>query len=905
MKSILNKTIIFILLDLALLPLVAYPAAGTCKYNMSVTISQRQSTVDTTTHLVYHNDSPKTLHELVFHFNGPRNNISAISNSRQSLQIAPFVDIAGKTLEDYFVVKLVRPLRAGKSIGLKIKSKNQILDRYGIKHLEGCWHPKIVKYTDGQWKISVEDFADYRVIIGPIAQSLIPSSGKVIRRQKDKNGLWTLTLKASNIPDFGIVLSHADHVVSETQDNITINCFYLQDKDIAERMLNTAKDVIHFYRKMYGFYPDTLLNIIAFDGRGFGGGPIGSNIVHVNKTFEQNEDNTIWAIAHEIAHEYWGWNWVKDANPEVAWLCLGMGLWSDLQYMKAQNKEGQNYNILDDYYDALKHGLNTKLENLTTKDMQNRMNENSLAHSKGYMIALMLEYLVGEDCFYEIARTTLERFGHQIITTKKFQSICEEISKQKLDWFFQQWVYTNHTLDYGIADVSSTQVNSKQQITVSIKRKGLALMPVDVLLESMDGSISCQRVPYSEALCTFTSDKTWRRIVVDPNNYLPDTNRSNNIKINPQVKLVFEILDVDLGDKAWGLNLLRVHVKNTTAQQRCIKVHIGVGKRRGSSGLGFGMGEFYKIAANDDQWIEHWYWLPPSHGIIDAIVRFTDVIGEGGDTTQSPFLTKEYEINFAIPNDRCNNLTITEKRLEFQKFYPDVKHLEPFEYFTTEHFVFYCSPNTLAYKDVKKLMSQHESALRKVCDFVEISPIQVITIFFYPDQTTKKMCTLHTGNGLARGNMIAEVYNEETKLDPHHELTHVIMGQIGDPPALFNEGLAVYMQTGHIWNDQHVDKTAIDLLESGKLISLSKLITRTEIGSQNDDGEIAYPASASFVKFLIDNYGKERFINAYKELKNNDHSVDIKKNISRMKGLFGHSLDGLEKQWHNFLSNAN
>ncbi len=518
-----------------------------CKYDILATVDQKNSVIKTTTKIVYRNYGSKILDKLVFHFTPNQVDVSVSSQpskrvsgsfsvtdeSQRSLQVVPFINTDKNTLEDYFVISLIEPLKPGDSIELEMKSESRILDRYGIKHVKGCWHPKIVHRADEDWQIGIEDCARYRVTVGPLREGIIPVSGTVIERTKDNKGLWTITCEALNIPDFGIVLSHADYVVSGTEDSITINVFYLRDKDVAERMLNIAKDVVRFYRNMYGFYPDRLLNIIAFDGRGFGGGPLGSNTVHVNKTFQQSEDGTIWAIAHEIGHEYWGWNWVIDANRKMPWLGLGMGLWSDLQYMEAQNRTGRNFAILRDYLDASRQGLNTKLENPTAKDRQNRMNENDLAHSKGYAIALMLEYLAGEDLFRKIARTTLERFAHQAIDVRNLQTVCEEITNQRMDWFFHQWVYSNDTLDYAIADVKTTKINSKQQIVVSIEAKGSALMPVDVLLQFTDGSVVSRRVPLKEQQCTFISDKMWAGVVIDPRGHLPDTNKADNIMINP------------------------------------------------------------------------------------------------------------------------------------------------------------------------------------------------------------------------------------------------------------------------------------------------------------------------------------------------------------------------------------
>lgn len=899
LPGILNRTMFFTVLNCSLLPLVTYCDPAGCKYDVTATISQTRSEVHAATWLTYRNRGPEALSSLIFHFRGAEKDFSVIDKSKRPLQIGPFVDAIGEAKKHYFVIRLADPLKAGDSTRLWINSETTILDRYGIKHLEGCWHPKVVARTEGQWQTIADDFADYRVTVGPIAQALIPASGRLIQRRRDEDGLWTLTFEASNIPNFGIVLSHCDHVVSQSDDDVVINCFYLSDRDVAERMLDVAADVVRFYRNMYGFYPDTLLNIIAFDGTGFGGGPIGSNIVHVNKTFHQDQDSTIWAIAHEIAHEYWGSNWLVGPKQQVAWLCLGMGLWSDLQYMQAHKKTGLNSNMLDDYFDALKKGLNTRLEELAAEDMQNRMDENPLAHSKGHAIALMLEYLLGKDTFHRIAKTTLDRCAHRLLTTPQFQHICEEISGQELGWFFQQWVFSNDTLDYAIADVKSTDVNSKQQITVTTKAQGHALMPVDVLLESADGVRTCRRLARGQNLCTFVSDKAWRRIILDPNNHLPDTNRADNIRMNLRLESAFEILEVDPGDKAWGLNLLKVNVKNTTNQERPLVVHIG-GKV--PNACRFGRGDYYVIGANDCQCIEHWYWIPPGHGSFNMTVSFKEPVSPSPPWKVEPFLVRTYPVNFSLPNDKCNNLTITEKLPFARKYFPDVRHLDPFECFTTEHFVFYCSPNTPAHKDIKTLMAEHESALKKVCDFAGVTPAEPIVVFFYPDRMTKRMCTMHTGDGLARGNMVAQVYNDRVKLDAHHELTHVVMGELGNPPALFREGLAVYMQAGHLWNGQHVDESAANLLRNRQLTPLSKLISRTEIGSQDDDGRIAYPASASFVKFLIGKYGTERFGKAYQKLESGSSSDELNRNISYLNEVFGRSLAELESRWHDTLT---
>ena len=363
---------------------------------------------------------------------------------------------------------------------------------------------------------------------------------------------------------------------------------------------------------------------------------------------------------------------------------------------------------------------------------------------------------------------------------------------------------------------------------------------------------------------------------------------------------VFQILDVDLGDRAWGLNCMKVRVRHTNNEPRTLFVHIGGRPPSGSGASGFGMGDRHKVLPGE-QVVEHWYWLPPCHGTIQAKVRFI-VPTTDKPSDETPFLSKVYAISFSLPNDRCNNLMIADKIEGLRKFYPaDMRRIEPFKYRKTEHFVFYYSPDTPAAADIATLAKDHEAALAGACEFFGVRPSETIVVFFYPDQLTKRMCTGHQGDGLASGHMIAQVYNEKTHLDPYHEITHVVADQVGSPPAMFNEGLATWMAKDHIWEGKPVNITAAELLKAGRLVPLESLLTRTEIGARNDDGEVAYPQSASFAGYLVRTYGKAKFLQAYNALRNSDDPVTLDQNQARIESIFGESLKAMEAAWKKSL----
>jgi len=178
-------------------------------------------------------------------------------------------------------------------------------------------------------------------------------------------------------------------------------------------------------------------------------------------------------------------------------------------------------------------------------------------------------------------------------------------------------------------------------------------------------------------------------------------------------------------------------------------------------------------------------------------------------------------------------------------------------------------------------------------------------LILFEDPKLKQRATGHRGTGWAFGKTIVEVYNNEQKLDPYHETTHIIMRTFGNPPALLNEGFAVYMSErlgAPALDNLSGGKSTIyqrvrELKAKGKWIKLEELMTYTEIGSSKSRPPVAYPEAASFVKFLIDTYGKVKFLEAYKTLKNSGDWQVQQQNEARLSRIYGQSLAELEAQW--------
>jgi hypothetical protein len=108
-------------------------------------------------------------------------------------------------------------------------------------------------------------------------------------------------------------------------------------------------------------------------------------------------------------------------------------------------------------------------------------------------------------------------------------------------------------------------------------------------------------------------------------------------------------------------------------------------------------------------------------------------------------------------------------------------------------FDLYYFVESFAEKNLKSIIKERKDACEKIAAFLGVELPSGMRIILFPNQDTKYLETGHQGKGWAYNNTIVEVYNQNEKLDPFHEITHVLAKSFGNPPALFREGLAVYL----------------------------------------------------------------------------------------------------------------
>ncbi len=228
----------------------------------------------------------------------------------------------------------------------------------------------------------------------------------------------------------------------------------------------------------------------------------------------------------------------------------------------------------------------------------------------------------------------------------------------------------------------------------------------------------------------------------------------------------------------------------------------------------------------------------------------------------------------------------------------------------TEHFDIYYFTGSTAEKEADSIAEAKERGYAAICKFLGQESDVRIRLILFEDQKTKFLKTGHQGMGWAYGQTIVEVYNQKDRLDPNHETTHVLMGPHGNPPALLNEGFAVYMSERlgapaleHLGGGTaSIYERVRNLKRSGEWIGLEELLTYTEIGSEASRSRVSYAEAGAFVKFLIDRFGKEKFLEVYTSLQNSDDPHVHRQNRTALERVYGHSLQNLEESWQKIFT---
>ncbi len=374
-------------------------------------------------------------------------------------------------------------------------------------------------------KLDIKHFKDKKW--GSAAGVIIP---------KVPGAVKTWHFKGENVTDFTWVADPTFRLGEAEWEGIKIYT-YAQEKHAArwQDAAELGRQCIEYFSKNYGRYPYPQMSITdSYDGMEY-------PMIVLCGGESPSYRLLLW---HEIAH-----NWYMGAvgsNPvDRAFLDEGFTTFLEVNIIEALHGRKGNVSFWDTKWkkklypvdeDRAARGYRNYLQWHKTGFAQRSIIEADRApermvyrvssYYKTVVLLFNLQYALGDSVFARGMRNYFERWHFKHPYEENFQATMEEAAGYKLEWFFDQWINTNRTADYGIGSVRTKTTgkpgDSAYLVTGRIYRSGELVMPIDLGFKLKGGLVRHFTIPvndYRKADPRFRFLPTWDQVRLPEKEY--------------------------------------------------------------------------------------------------------------------------------------------------------------------------------------------------------------------------------------------------------------------------------------------------------------------------------------------------------------------------------------------------
>lgn len=576
------------------------------KYIMDVTMDVEKNTYQGTQKLHYTNNSPDTLTRAFYHlyFNAFQPNsmmdvrsrtitdpdrrvmdrIQKLSPEEIGMLKVKKLTMDGKKVdfehvETILEVDLNTPILPGQTVVFDMEFEGRVplqVRRAGRDNAEGIrysmsqWYPKMAAYDRRGWHANpyvgrefYGNFGDFDVKITIDKTYILGGTGYLQNANqighgyeeegvkavtKGKNLTWHFT--APNVHDF---MWAADpkytHEKVKMENGPMVHFLFVKSDKTEEnwtKLKGYTVDAIQYMSDHFGKYPYEQYSVV----QGGDGGmeyPMSTLI-----TGHRGLQSLVGVTVHELIHS-WYYGVLGFNESSEPWLDEGFTTWGTSVVMDAVFAKSPNFvqnGAYNSYFKLAKAGYE---EPLTTHGDHYNLNSayGPGTYNKGAVFVEQLAYVVGKENFDKAMLRLWNDWkfmhpnGHDVIR------VMEKTSGLELDWYYDYFVTSTKTIDYGVKSVEAAENQTK----ITLERVGLMPMPLDIVVTYNDGSqemiylplvIQRGNKPEEKGMAARSMTVRWpwtnysqevqldmpissiKSVEIDPSLRLADVNRANN-----------------------------------------------------------------------------------------------------------------------------------------------------------------------------------------------------------------------------------------------------------------------------------------------------------------------------------------------------------------------------------------
>lgn len=308
--------------------------------------------------------------------------------------------------------------------------------------------------------------------------------------------------------------------VDEYKDIPVSSWVYPQDREKGFFDYALAVRVLAFMDSYIGPYPYVKLANVQSKTR-YGGMENASNIFYSESSVTGDRTSET-LIAHEVAHQWFG-NSASEASWFHVWLSEGFATYLTSLYMETTYGRESMLVLMEANRNQIiaSSASQRPIIDPTISDLNALLSTN--AYQKGAWVLHMLRKKLGDTVFQTGIQTYYERFKLQNALSKDFQQVMEEVSGQKLDTFFQQWLYQP---GFPIIEDKWEYDAKTRQVKLTLKQlqKGDVFQtPIEIGLsygDTQPSQIKVVKMDKKEVQVSFRVSEEPTALLLDPNMWL-------------------------------------------------------------------------------------------------------------------------------------------------------------------------------------------------------------------------------------------------------------------------------------------------------------------------------------------------------------------------------------------------
>ena len=189
-------------------------------------------------------------------------------------------------------------------------------------------------------------------------------------------------------------------------------------------------EMLGFFESRYGPYPFVAYGAIVDDDS------VGYALETQTRSFFSRTARE-GTIAHELAHQWMG-NAVSPHRWADIWLNEGWATYSTWLWSEHRGRQS----AADAFDEVMATPADDPEWNFVVADPQPLGLFAGPVYDRGAATLHALRVRIGDDAFFELARTWVERYGGGTASTSDFVALAQEVSGQDLETFFRVWVRT-------------------------------------------------------------------------------------------------------------------------------------------------------------------------------------------------------------------------------------------------------------------------------------------------------------------------------------------------------------------------------------------------------------------------------------------------------------------------------